>query len=279
MVAANFPEKYQKIGKDTRPSSLQFCGASGKEKSEAMLAQSHQSMPLFQGPPQAWDGTGDTPLSHRVLDQLQVAIAILDTQGKVLFCNPRARQLAKDSGVVKLGAGQSLRFLDLSADRKFQAGLRRFADLNSIDAECGITIVANLRDACNRPIISTLHLLSEDPRTILATLADSAGTPSEASLQCFGEAYRLTPAERRLARYLASGGCLTDAAKSFSVSCHTVRNQLRSIFDKVGVQRQADLTRLLLAGSACSGVARVNRTASESGLCARQPSAFHSPLK
>ena len=244
-----------------------------------MLAQSHQSMPPFQGPPQAWDGTGDMPLSHRVLDQLQVAIAIFDTQGTVLFCNPRARQLAKDLGVVKLGAGQSLRFLDLGADRKFQAALRRFADLDSFDAECGITIVANGRDACDRPIIGTLHLLSEDPRTILATLADGAGTPSEASLQCFGEAFRLTPAERRLALYLSSGGCLSDAATSFSVSRHTVRNQLRSIFDKVGVKRQADLTRLVLAGSTCGGVARVNRTASESASCARQAGAFHLPLK
>ena len=278
-MAANFPEKYQKIGKDTRRPSLQFCGASDKEKSETMLAQSHQSMPFFQGPPQAWDGTGDTPLSHRALDQLQVAIAILDTQGTVLFCNLRARQLAKDLGVVKLGVGQSLRFLDLGADRKLQAALRRFADLNSFDAESGITIVANGRDASDRPIIGTLHLLSEDPRTILATLADGAGTPSEASLQCFGEAFRLTPAERRLALYLASGGCLSDAATSFSVSRHTVRNQLRSIFDKVGVKRQADLTRLILASSTTGGVARVNRTASESALCARQPSTFHSPLK
>ena len=221
----------------------------------------------------------DTPLGQRVLDQVQGPTRLCESYGTVLFCNLRARQLAKDSDVVKLDAGQSLRFLDLGADRKFQAALRRFADLNSFDAESGTTIVANGRDACDRPVIGTLHLLSEDPRTVLATLADSTGAPSETSLQCFSEAFCLTTAERRLARYLASGGCLIDAAKSFGVSRHTVRNQLRSIFDKVGVQRQADLTRLVLAGSACGGVARLNRTASESGLCARQPSTFHSPLK
>ena len=221
-----------------------------------MLAQSRQPMPRFPSPAPVWDETRDTPLSHRVLDQLQVAIAILDAQGTVLFCNLRTRRLAKDSDVVKLGVGQRLRFLDLGADRKFQAALRRFADPNSFDADCGITIVAHGRDACDRPLIGTLTLLSEDPRTVLATWADCAGTPSEASLQCFGEAFRLTPAERRLARYLASGGCLTDAAKSFGVSRHTVRNQLRSIFDKVGVQRQADLTRLILTGGVHSGIAR-----------------------
>ncbi len=235
-----------------------------------MHAQTHQSIPRFQGVAPAWDRTGDIPLSQRVLDQLQVAIAVLDTQGTVLFCNLRAQQFAKESDAVKLNAGQSLRFLDSGAERNFQTALRRFADHDSLGVESSVTIVANGRDKCDHPLISTLHLLSDNPRAVLATLADSAGAPSEISLQCFSEAFCLTTAERRLARYLASGGCLIDAAKSFGVSRHTVRNQLRSIFDKVGVQRQTDLTRLILAGSACDGISQVNRMAGASD-CARRP--------
>ena len=51
----------------------------------------------------------------------------------------------------------------------------------------------------------------------------------------------LTPAERRLAQCLLEGGKLSDYAKAQGVSRHTVRNQLQSIFQKTGTNRQAAL--------------------------------------
>lgn len=63
--------------------------------------------------------------------------------------------------------------------------------------------------------------------------------------------FDLTPAEARLARGLASGSTLEQIARGCSISVHTVRNQLASLFQKTGTQRQSQLV-LLFSGA--SGV-------------------------
>ncbi len=59
------------------------------------------------------------------------------------------------------------------------------------------------------------------------------------------ESFGLTPAEVRLASRLREGLTLTEAAGEMALSINTVRNQLRSIFEKMGLSRQGDLIRAL----------------------------------
>lgn len=66
-----------------------------------------------------------------------------------------------------------------------------------------------------------------------------------AQVDLYSRAFRLTPAEARLAVHLASGASLIEAAEQFGVAHNTVRAQLRAIFDKTDTHRQADLVRLL----------------------------------
>jgi pimeloyl-ACP methyl ester carboxylesterase/DNA-binding CsgD family transcriptional regulator len=66
--------------------------------------------------------------------------------------------------------------------------------------------------------------------------------------------FSLTPAEVRLVRKLGEGLSLGEAADDLGVSLATVRNQLKSVFDKVGVHRQSDLVRVLSDLSQVAGV-------------------------
>jgi DNA-binding CsgD family transcriptional regulator len=59
--------------------------------------------------------------------------------------------------------------------------------------------------------------------------------------------FGLTAAEARLAAALAEGETITGAAARFGVSVGTLRTQLKSIFAKVGVNRQQDLILRLAA--------------------------------
>jgi pimeloyl-ACP methyl ester carboxylesterase/DNA-binding CsgD family transcriptional regulator len=59
------------------------------------------------------------------------------------------------------------------------------------------------------------------------------------------ESFGLTPAEIRLAAKLRDGRALKEAADELDVSINTVRNQLRAIFDKMGLKRQSELVRAL----------------------------------
>lgn len=68
------------------------------------------------------------------------------------------------------------------------------------------------------------------------------------------DSFGLTPAEVRLARKLRDGRSLQEASDELSVSVNTVRNQLRAIFDKMGLNRQSDLIRALTELSALAGL-------------------------
>ena len=68
------------------------------------------------------------------------------------------------------------------------------------------------------------------------------------------DSFGLTPAEVRLARKLRDGRTLQDAAAELAVSVNTVRNQLRAIFDKMGLKRQSDLIRALTELSSLAGL-------------------------
>ena len=56
----------------------------------------------------------------------------------------------------------------------------------------------------------------------------------------------LTHAEERLAARLKSGLALKEAAADLNISVNTARNQLKSIFEKLGIKRQSDLVRHLV---------------------------------
>jgi DNA-binding CsgD family transcriptional regulator len=60
-----------------------------------------------------------------------------------------------------------------------------------------------------------------------------------------GGVYGLTEAEARLASALSAGHSIESAAANLGVQVTTARSQLKSVFRKVGVNRQQDLTRIL----------------------------------
>ena len=61
--------------------------------------------------------------------------------------------------------------------------------------------------------------------------------------------FALTPAEARLARLLAEGASLTEAAAQLALSRETVRSRVKAIFQKTNTQGQAELVQLLLISS------------------------------
>lgn len=67
--------------------------------------------------------------------------------------------------------------------------------------------------------------------------ADAAGM--------YRETFGLTPAEARLAARLKDGLSLKEAAVELNIAVNTARNQIKGVFEKLGVNRQSDLIRHL----------------------------------
>jgi DNA-binding CsgD family transcriptional regulator len=65
------------------------------------------------------------------------------------------------------------------------------------------------------------------------------------SAQLIQGLFDLTPAEARVARAIGNGETIAAIAAGHQVAEPTVRNQLREIFAKTGVHRQAELVGLL----------------------------------
>ena len=65
------------------------------------------------------------------------------------------------------------------------------------------------------------------------------------SVRLLQEFFKLTPAEARLAQFMARAETIEDAACALSVKLCTARSQLASVFEKTATARQAELVALL----------------------------------
>ena len=59
--------------------------------------------------------------------------------------------------------------------------------------------------------------------------------------------YGLTPAEARLTALLVRGHGLASAAEALGVSRNTAKYHLKTVFGKIGISRQTELVRRVLA--------------------------------
>jgi DNA-binding CsgD family transcriptional regulator len=73
--------------------------------------------------------------------------------------------------------------------------------------------------------------------------------PEIAPTQVIQGLFDLTPAEARIARGIAAGKTVDDLANETGLAAATVRHQLKSVFSKTGVSRQAELVGILVGGA------------------------------
>ena len=86
------------------------------------------------------------------------------------------------------------------------------------------------------------NVLADCQGIIVLVDPERRARPSEAILRT---AFSLTAAEARLASRLASGESIETSAEKLGIARDTARNQLKSIFAKTGVHRQAELVAAL----------------------------------
>jgi DNA-binding CsgD family transcriptional regulator len=106
------------------------------------------------------------------------------------------------------------------------------------------------RDAGGAPHIVHLLPIARSARDIftaassvvVVTTIAAATTPPAAIIQAL---FDLSPAEARIAARIVSGETIDEIAAGSGTAVATVRSQLRSVFGKTGVSRQAELIALL----------------------------------
>jgi DNA-binding CsgD family transcriptional regulator/PAS domain-containing protein len=187
-----------------------------------------------------------------VLDSLRAGVVLLNDRGECIFVNREAQRLcAADDGIYiresRLGAHRP------DEHQLLSRLIARAAALGAgKTAPPGNAVSIHRRNAPPLKIsavaLSSRSAVRKRSLTKIASLAvfirnvdDGLTTLPDLLMTTFG----LTSAEARLGAQLFEGCSLTQAAERNNVSRETVRVQLRSIFDKTHVRRQAELLRLI----------------------------------
>ncbi len=192
------------------------------------------------------------------VDQLAVAALVLDERGRVLNTNSMAGRLLEAGDGIAM-TGQELQIADrqvnsqlqdmvataISAQRAGTTGMARALRIPrpSGRQELGLVI---------RPVPASEWDEGQSSPCIAVFISDPEQQES-ASQQLLGELFELTPAEANLAIKLARGLSLAQVSEEQNISQHTARAQLKSVFAKTGMTRQAELVRLVLKSVATLG--------------------------
>jgi DNA-binding CsgD family transcriptional regulator len=184
------------------------------------------------------------------LDQLPFGVALLRHDGTLLAANAASERLCN-------GDGLSLKGNTLSATGPASHELQHLLSHSwhaSLWPPAPEKVAIRRRDGS--PLVVTVgrvpaSLQNTFERTIAVFIHDPASQRicSEDVLQ---KLYGLTPAECRLALFLAEGIGIPDAAGRLGIAVATARSQLKSIFQKTSTKKQSQLARLI-AGLSAAG--------------------------
>ncbi len=180
-----------------------------------------------------------------------IGLVLLSPSGMVLACTDLAHDVLEPHlASVKLGTRFQFDHLDnTEALRRALAETKRSGQQSILRLE---------RSAAGPPVfcfVADVSTLAGDNSREPAAFAlmFPAAQPAPQLWGVIGESFGLTAAELRLAAKLREGLGLSEAAEALGVSVNTVRNQLRAVFDKMGLNRQSDLIRTLTELAAVGG--------------------------
>jgi DNA-binding CsgD family transcriptional regulator len=191
------------------------------------------------------------------LNRLKTGVILLNYQGRPEFVNRAADRLMSDCGCVIADDGvlltnvtDTLKLHRLITDAAACAtGRHRFVSDNAMTTNVTVNTPEHSIRIQAVPLSRNLsdHVWNLGASDSCVALFITPANCSLLNSHNLLEQYGLTTAEAKLAILIAEGIDLESAAKRLCVSVQTVRSQLKSIFAKTHVSRQAELVALLLS--------------------------------
>lgn len=174
----------------------------------------------------------------------RTAVVLINRMGEAFQANPSAERLLQgDIRVVK----RRLVGKDMNATLTLERAIHHLL------WRCeggGLSPAVPLPRVGRRPLLAypaklssmTANALADCQAVVILVDPEDVSGPTYAALQA---AFGLSESEARLAARLATGEALERIAHRFGIAKETSRTQLKSIFAKTGVHRQAELVALL----------------------------------
>lgn len=197
-------------------------------------------------------------LYANAVDRLAVGTIILDEHGTILKSNELASQLLQHKDGIGEHKGK-LVFDKRELNSEFNSLLQQVLS-PAMDSKPGMAEALRVARPSGRadlgliirPVPTAEWPEGQSSPTIVVFISDPE-QQSDTSQQIITRLFGFTPAEAALAMQLARGLSLAEASGELSISQHTARAQLKAIFAKTGVTRQAELVRLVVKSVANLG--------------------------
>jgi len=220
----------------------------------ALRPHFEQSLALFS---RIYRDESEIEVLTDTLDRLTIGTFIIDGKGLVIRTNGAAKRLIAEGEAFQLRGGRlelsgrvdSSLFREtirealaarMSGERSEYVKAFRSSDARS--SQLGILIRAIPRDR-TKPADAS-------PAIVVYASNSEQGNAFE---RLIATLFDLSPSEASLAALLTQGMTLTEAARELGLTESTVRSYSKRIFTKVGVNRQAELIRLILRSVAMLG--------------------------
>ena len=188
------------------------------------------------------------------LDGISAGMFLVDATGRIVHANAAGHTMLKEASVLRT---EGMRLIANDA-QAHQTLTDTFATAGSGDAAVGIKGVAVpllARDG-ERYVAHILPLTSGARRragassaAVAAMFIHKAALDTPSPPEAIAKAYKLAPMELRVLLAVVEVGGVPEVAEALGIAETTVRTHLQRTYNKTGVNRQADLVKLVAAFS------------------------------
>jgi DNA-binding CsgD family transcriptional regulator len=181
------------------------------------------------------------------LDALKCGVVLTNQSGAILHANRVAERMFRHGGFMQSVGGILAAKLPEAA-KELRTAIMLAAQDESALGKAGLAI--RLTEEDEPPVFAhVLPLTGGELRTRLepaavAAIFIGAAQDEEEAAKAMAAAFGLTPAETRLLESLLAGHTLAETATALGIAMTTAKTHLDNIFQKTGVNRQAELMRL-----------------------------------
>ncbi|MDJ0764326.1 MAG: alpha/beta fold hydrolase [Myxococcota bacterium] len=186
-----------------------------------------------------------------LLERLPLGIVVVDSESHILTYNKKLAQIASD------GQGISIKNSLLSTGSSLDTKkLRKMIRNVTCNAGQEVQSISFLPENANMPLsalVVPFNAMSNSGVNNGKKAVVFIASPEmhiEISADILKSLYKLTTAEAKLVSLLVKDHSLNAIAEQLGLSKHTIRAQLKSVYEKTGAHRQAELVRQIITGPA-----------------------------
>lgn len=177
--------------------------------------------------------------------KLNVGMIVVDEFARPRYMNPMAEKLVKSHPAISYG--QDKRIKAFSQEQTLQLHKRV---LECIEGNPSYSQMGLRHPEVDHPLVLmvtpiTNEVWDENEQGAIIFVNDPSDEKNLFSIQTLTEVYLLSQAEARVAMALLNGLTAEQIATQFNRSINTVKTQIKRVYAKTGVNREADLVRLL----------------------------------